>query len=139
MRITNTVSTPTAILSSGPTGTGIQQKTVLGTTTVEGTRVTSTTHPSPHSISAVYILEPTSVPFSKDSSAETTRAVTLSNEYGKSTACQDLRRVLESIGYQSIQVILIHLNNVTQVLDQCATECPLRDCVVFNLCDGCGA
>ena len=114
--------------------------------------------------SRVYILEPTAIdptllPNSHSSSHHSTShseqkakpsdAVKLSNEYGKSSTCEDLKQLLLSMGYQSVRICPISLLNFRQVCadiladqqqesKQSVQNHNVGDFCVVNLCDGCG-
>ena len=98
----------------------------------------------------VFILEPMAQE-AGDADADQHQAVQLCNEYGKSTACEDLRLLLagalgtahgdgdDAAAVARVQVVPIGLRNVDAVLD----GLPVRASstggrfVVVNLCDGC--
>jgi hypothetical protein len=73
-------------------------------------------------------------------------AVKLSNEYGKSSTCTELRDLLLSMGYGTVEICPISLQNYRSLIDDILKReavhlkeegSQTRDYVVFNLCDGC--
>lgn len=81
------------------------------------------------------ILEPTAV--ETDTARQTSTAIQLSNEYGKSTTCEDLKVLLKDLGYQSLEILPVTLTNYQTLIRSIVQKYDLSECVVFNLCDGC--
>ncbi|RKP20803.1 glutathione synthetase ATP-binding domain-like protein [Rozella allomycis CSF55] len=59
--------------------------------------------------------------------------ILLSNEYGKNEGVSEIVKVLHSLGYSSIQIHSVTLNNYNQIFQKLGQQ---SNFVVLNLCDG---
>lgn len=106
---------------------------LMQSTSAEKSLISPVAPLKPH-VPVVYILEPTPIAGNTQAHA----SITLSNEYGKSSTCEDLMKLLlDTLGYVRVEILRMNLNNISSLLDSVLQQCPDRQCVVVNLCDGC--